>query len=258
MREILEEAHKHMEDGFGRAQKHTQQERRKRFYDTASVAEVEGGFEVHLDGRSTKTPSKKMFLVPSRGVAELVVEEWMAQVDVIEPLSMPMLRLVNAAIEGGEGTAQALRDEIVKYAGNDLLLFRAESPRELVALQELHWDDALGKLTEHFDVKFQSVVGILHQDQPEITLQKLAANLEPENHFALTALTSITGLTGSGLLAIAVQNKLMEADAVWAVAHVDEDYNISQWGEDFEAVARREQRFKEFSVAVKLFSLVAA
>ena len=35
---------------------HARPELPKRFYDTVSVEPVEGGFSIHLDGRSVKTP----------------------------------------------------------------------------------------------------------------------------------------------------------------------------------------------------------
>ncbi|MCS6759574.1 MAG: ATPase, partial [Candidatus Devosia euplotis] len=44
-------------------------------------------------------------------------------------------------------------------------------------------------------------------------------------------------------------HRLLQADAVWAAAHVDENYQITQWGEDEEAVARRAMRRVEFDAA---------
>ncbi|MNL82257.1 hypothetical protein D3C87_2095970 [compost metagenome] len=66
----------------------------------------------------------------------------------------------------------------------------------------------------------------------------------------MTALVSITGLTGSGLLSIGLLHQLFSADLVWKSAHIDEDYQISQWGEDEEADERRAKRRVEFDIAV--------
>src|SRR5690606_18565870 len=145
------------------------------------------------------------------------------------------VRLVNSAVESGEEMIPAFRDEVIKFAGSDLLLYRAESPRELVSEQELIWDNALTTLARHFGNSFQPTMGIIHQTQPKATLDRLAKSLEAENLLTMTALVSITGLTGSGLLAIGLWNKLFSPDQVWKAAHVDEDYQISQWGEDAEA-----------------------
>jgi chaperone required for assembly of F1-ATPase len=120
------------------------------------------------------------------------------------------------------------------------------------------WDNALATLARHFGVSFQPTAGIIHQVQPKATLDRLAEALEGENLFVLTALVSITGITGSGLLAIALWHRLLSPEQVWVAAHVDEDYQISQWGEDEEAAERRAKRRVEFDVAVAVLDAMQA
>jgi chaperone required for assembly of F1-ATPase len=150
----------------------------------------------------------------------------------------------------------AFREEVGKYVGNDLLFYRADSPRELVTEEEALWDAALVALARHFGVAFQPTMGILHQEQPASTLDRLAEAIAGENLLAMTALVSITGLTGSGLLAIGLRHGLFTADEVWAAAHVDEDYNQRLWGEVEEAAERRAKRRKEFDAAVRVLGLI--
>lgn len=252
MREFLEDADQHRDDGYGRAQAHARRQLPKRFYKSAAVEPVDGGFAVTLDGRSTKTPGGKKIVVPAAPLATAMVEEWAGQGDEIDPDTMPLVRLVNSALEAGAERQQGLRDEILSYAGNDLLLYRADSPRELVAEQERLWDAALVRVARHFGVAFQPTVGIIHQPQPEPTLARLAATLQEEGLLALAAMVVITGITGSGVLAIALRHRLLSADAVWAAAHVDEDHNIRLWGEVEEATLRREKRRRDFDAAVRM------
>ncbi|VAW19850.1 hypothetical protein MNBD_ALPHA12-276 [hydrothermal vent metagenome] len=256
MREFLDDVHKHTDAGYGRAQALDKKQLAKRFYKKVSIGERDGLFSIELDGRGTKTPGKVPVLVPSRKLAQLIADEWAAQETHIEAHAMPMVRLVNSAIEGGAGVVEALRAEIIKYAGNDLLLFRAESPRELVKMQEQHWDVVLTGLARQFGIKFHPVIGIVHHDQPQNTIAELAKSLEEADHFALAALVSITGLTGSGLLAIALRGGLINGPDSWAAAHVDEDYNAKMWGADTQALARRQQRRYEFDAAITLLKLV--
>src|SRR5262249_499508 len=63
------------------------------------------------------------------------------------------------------------------------------------------------------------------------------------------ALHSITTLTGSALLALALMHRFREADAIWRAAHVDEDWNFETWGFDDLAMTRRAAREKEFKAA---------
>ena len=59
----------------------------------------------------------------------------------------------------------------------------------------------------------------------------------------------ITTLTGSALLALALLRGVIDRDQVWAAAHVDEDWNIDQWGVDAEVAARRAARLVDFEAA---------
>lgn len=252
MREFLEDAAKHVDDGYGRAQKLLKPELPKRFYKEVGVGTVGDDFAVTLDGKSPRTPGQKPVVVPSRDIAADMAAEWSAQGEFINPETMPLVRLVNTAIEAGDERLPAFREEIVKYAGTDLLLYRADTPRELVAEQERLWDDALVRVARHFGVGFQPTIGIIHQAQPEATLTHLAEALVDEPLLPLTALLSITGLTGSALLALALRHGLMDAEEVWLAAHVDEDHNIRLWGEVPEIVQRRAKRRGEFDAGVRV------
>ena len=256
MREFLEDAAKHMDDGYGRAQKHARQELPKRFYKDVGVGAVGEGFAVTLDGRSPRTPGQKPVVVPNEALARAMASEWAAQGEFIDPETMPFVRHINSAIEAGEERTPAFRDEIVKHAGNDLLLYRADSPRELVAEQERHWDEALVRLARHFGVGFQPTIGIVHQPQPAATLARLAASLENESLIPLVAMVSITGITGSGLLALALRHGLMTQDEAWTAAHVDEDHNIRLWGEVEEATERRQKRRRDYDAAVAILEML--
>lgn len=258
MRDFLEDADKHRDDGYGRAQHLNKVELPKRFYKDVGVAEVGGGFAVTLDGKSPRTPGLKPVVVPYRALAEAMAAEWAAQGSHIDPAGMPLVRFVNSGVEGGADSVPALREEIIKYVGTDLLLYRADSPRELVAEQERHWDAILIKLARHFGVAFQPTIGISHQQQPPATLARLDQSLDDAGLFELIALNVITGITGSGLLSIALREGLASAEEVWVAAHVDEDHNVRLWGEVEEASERRAKRKADFEAAVRMLELVRA
>jgi chaperone required for assembly of F1-ATPase len=255
MRDFLEDADKHRGDGYGRAQAHAKPQLPKRFYKDASVTETGGGFAVGLDGRVPRTPGMKHVVVPSMAVAQAMAEEWAAQGEFIDPMTMPMVRLVNSAVEAGDDAAPALREEIVKYAGNDLLLYRADAPESLVRRQEEIWDGVLIKLARQFGVSFRPTIGIVHQPQPAGTLAKLGDLLENEALLPLTAMNAVMSITGSGLLALAHRHQLLTPDEAWVAAHVDEDHNISLWGEVEEITERRAKRRMEFDAAAKLLDM---
>jgi chaperone required for assembly of F1-ATPase len=53
-----------------------------------------------------------------------------------------------------------------------------------------------------------------------------------------------------------LERDAISPEAMWAAAHVDEDFQISQWGQDWEAKARRDARRREFDGLVHFLSLL--
>ena len=90
-----------------------------------------------------RTPGKRPLIAPTRAVAELIAAEWAAQGETIEPMSMPATRLANSAIDGVADALGATRAEIARYAGADLLCYRAEAPEALVAAEAEAFDPVL-------------------------------------------------------------------------------------------------------------------
>ncbi len=65
----------------------------------------------------------------------------------------------------------------------------------------------------------------------------------------LAALSSVTALTGSALLALALAKGFRSPDEVWEAAHVDEAWQADVWGRDDEAEARLAARRRDFNAA---------
>ncbi len=227
----------------------------KRFYTEVSTRQGEEGFEILLDGRPVRTPAKAKLAVPQAALAEALAAEWAAQGTEIDPSTMPLTRLVNVALDGVANERAAVAEEIVRYMGTDLLLYRAEGPDSLVARQAAQWDPVLDWLHQSHGARFFLAEGIRHVAQPQDMLDRAAALVPVDDVLALTALSSITALTGSAFLAVAVAQGAIDAETAWAAAHVDEDWNIERWGEDSAATHRRLARKAEMLAAVRLLEL---
>lgn len=226
----------------------------KRFYSEVSVGEGEGGFTILLDGRPVRTPARGLLKAPTRALAEAMAGEWAAQKTEIDPFTMPLTRLVNVALDRVTPEAQAVADEVVNYAGTDMLFYRADGPQKLVDRQAKHWDAVLDWMNAAHGARFYLAEGITHVKQPEESLAKVRAQVQalvPADPLRLAAVHSITTLTGSALLALAVAEGALSADAAWAAAHVDEDFNREQWGEDELASLRRAARRTEMDAAAQ-------
>jgi len=222
---------------------------RKRFYKAAGMEEAaDGGFAILLDGKSVRTPSAEPLAAPTREIAQAIVEEWNAQGEFIDPMTMPLTRLANSVIAGVVANVDAVRVDVAKYFESDLLFYRAAHPEALVAREGEHWDPVLFWAAEALGARFVLAEGIVHVRQPETAVAAATAAL-PDDPWLIGALHIVTTITGSALLALALSHGARSADEVWAAAHVDEDWNIAQWGADAEVMARRNVRLRDFRAA---------
>ena len=227
----------------------------KRFFKSITLRDEPGGIAVLLDGRPVRTPGRRPLAVPSQAVAEEVAAEWERQGEVIDPRTMPMTRLVNTVIEAIVDDPAPVREDVARFVESDLLFYRASGPERLVERQRQLWDPVLDWARDSFGARFVLAEGVMYVPQPEASLNafrdRLAADEDP---FRVAALHQATTLTGSALLALALAEGRLAVDEVWALAHVDEDWNIEQWGADEEAMERRAARFDEMRVAAVILA----
>ena len=229
----------------------------KRFYKVASVAVLakagsEAPYGIELDGSAVKTPKKRVLAVTSRDFADAIAAEWAAQDKLIDPATMPLTRIANTAIDAVADMMADVAEDIAKFAGSDLLCYRSEGPQALVARQAAAWDPVLTWAHKDLGARFILAQGIVPIEQPARSLEQIAKALENYDAFQLSSLHIITTLTGSALLALAFARGVVTRDAIWAAAHVDEDWQIEQWGEDEEAQTRRAGREREFTAAAQV------
>ena len=238
------------------SRKSSRTELRKKFYTTPSAVEVEGGFAVALDGKQIRTPGKNALVAPNRALAEAIAGEWNAQAETIDPMSMPLTRLANSAIDGVAANTQAVADDIAKYFGSDLLFYRASFPEELIARQAQHWDPVLRWAADDLDAHFILTEGVMHVAQPDQAIAAACARL-PKDAWPVAALHIATAVTGSALLALALKEGFLDKSQVWAAAHVDEDWNAEKWGSDGEVELRRAARLRDFEAAALVIKALA-
>lgn len=222
----------------------------RRFWKEASLKARDGVHYLELDGRPAFTPARKPLAFADAGLAEAIRAEWDGVGEFVDPTQMPLTRLVNSALDGVANEMEAVTDEIAKYAGSDLLCYRTGDPARLAALQTAEWDPLIDWAREVLGARFNLAEGVMFVDQPDETVAAVRNHIARETSpLKLAALHVMTTLTGSVLLALAVQSGRLAPEEAWALAHLDEDYQMEVWGQDEEALARRAQRWREMEAA---------
>jgi chaperone required for assembly of F1-ATPase len=210
----------------------------KRFYTGVSIAPVEGGFGVLLDGKTVRTLKGAPLAVPTEALARMLAAEWDAQATHIDMTTMAAVRLAFTAIDFVPEARLAVAAEIGRYAGSDALCYFAEGPQALVERQVTHWGPVLEWAQTHLDLHFVRAVGIAYRDQPAETLLRAARLAEQEDDFGLAALAHATSLFGSAVLAFALRRDQFSGEEALELSRLEEAFQQEQWGVDEEAAER--------------------
>lgn len=228
---------------------------RKRFYSEVRWVETPPGFSIQLDGRAVRTPGRSELVLPTRALAEAIADEWRGQDAFIDPTRMPLTRFANTTIDGVIPRLEDVRADAAKYAGTDLLCYRADGPTALVERQERAWNPVLASVNTQLGASFTIIRGIMPIPQPNETMDRVTAWFSGQDAFALAALHVITTITGSAILAIAFAMGDLDIETVWRHALLDEDYQMELWGRDDEAMKVRERRWLDLEAAARFFKL---
>jgi chaperone required for assembly of F1-ATPase len=225
----------------------------KRFY---KAAEATPERTIQLDGRPVKTPGRQDLAAPTPALAEAIAAEWNAQGDRIDPRSMPLTGLANAAIDRIGPARQSFADGLATYGESDLLCYRAEGPASLVARQAQSWDPILAWARRRYDVDFVVTDGIIHAPQPANTIAQLAQAVHARDAFALAGLSPLVTISGSLVIALALAEGAIDLEFAWVASMLDEQWQAENWGEDNEAAKALAARRADFEAGWQFLSLL--
>ncbi len=162
---------------------------------------------------------------------------------------------MNTAIDGVANDPQAVFEDILRFSSSDLLCYRAGEPEALVERQTEQWDP-VDRLAAN------SAWCALYPDRrrhapraPREAVPLLpshCANKIPRSSLQLSH--TMTTLTGSAILALALAEGEKSLRKFGALAHLDEDWTAEQWGEDEEAQQRRAVRFTDMRAAARVLA----
>lgn len=228
----------------------------KRFWKQAEVISAGDGWAIRLDGRPVRTPSKAELVVPSEALATAIADEWNAAAEAVDPRSMPLTGIANAALDHVAPDPASFAASIARYAESDLAYYRADVPRALAERQSSEWDRLLAWARRRFDVDFATTTGLTHVEQPPATVERLRHAVSIFDPFRLAALSPLVTIGGSLVGALGLLEGAFTPDQAWAAVTVDDRWQLEQWGSDSEAEAALENRRKDFLVAARFLTLL--
>lgn len=229
----------------------------KRFWNDVALVAGAQGHGIALDGKPVRTPGRVPLALPTPALAEAVAEEWRAVGETIDPRTMPLTGLANAAIDRIAPDPAGFAAGLANYGESDLLCYRADHPLELNLRQAASWDPLLDWARTRHGAALRVTTGIVHVAQDPQAVAALARALAARSPFELAPLSPIVTITGSLVAALALAERAADAETIWSAAHLDEDWQVEHWGEDELARRAREARRGEFFAAARFLDLVA-
>ena len=230
----------------------------KRFYKEAAAQGADGAFRITLDGRPMKTPAKAAFVVPTRVLAEAIAAEWAGVPDKVEinAAHLPLTRLAATGIDRVGPQRGNVVADTAKYAGSDLLCYRAAAPDSLVKSQHDAWQPLLDWAAEHYGARFTVVKSMTFRQQPGDAVFRLRDAVDTYDNLALSALFNLTHTSGSLIIGLAVAEGRLDAEGAFAASLVDELYQIERWGDDPAALKHREGVRKDLTACARFLALL--
>lgn len=227
----------------------------KRFWKDVAVEPFEGAWRVTLDGRPIRTQGGNPQLVPGQGLAEALAAEWRAQGEEVDPNAFPLRDLADYAIDHVRANRAATIADLLRYAETDTLCYRADPDEPLYRRQQALWEPLVAAFEARHGVRLERVSGVIHRQQPEATLARLAEVLAAHDDLTLAALATLAPLAASLTVALDALEPGAEPAALFAAANCEEDWQAELWGWDLEAERARAIRLAAFEKAVEFARL---
>ena len=199
-----------------------------------------------------------MLMVPTHALAEALAAEWRAvpENSEINTAHLPLTRLAATGLDRVAARHAEIVADTAKYAGSDLLCYRATAPDSLVKALRETWQPLLDWAAERYGARLIVVEGITFVEQPEDAKARLRDAVAAHADLALAALYNLTHTAGSLVIALAVSDGRLTAQEAIAAAQVDELYQVARWGDDPLAQTHREGVAKDIEAGARFLALL--
>ena len=230
----------------------------KRFYKTAEAVEADGGHGIALDGKPVRTPAGRPLAVSGAALATAVAQEWAAQDETIDRETMPLTCFVCTALDLVPARRAEIVAEVAAYAETDLVCYRTDQPPALARRQTAAWEPLVAWAAARYGAPLAVTRSITPIAQAPEALEALREAVATEDDFALAGLSLVTRSFGSLVIALAMREGRLDAEAAADASLVDERYQLERWGDDPELAARCARVARDAAEAESLFRLLAA
>lgn len=204
----------------------------KKFYHLVAVSKQQDGYAVLLDGRPVKTTFGRVLVSPTEALANEIMKEWVAQVEIIDPQTMPLTQFMVTYLDKVQDQRDAIHTEVMNFLDTDLVCYRTDEPAYAEA-QKRAWDPVVAWFEKNFGVTLQTTTQIAALAQSEQAHQSVETYVRNLTGYQFAALQIVTAETGSLIIALMFVEGAIAPEEAFRAAQVEELLKSDIHNEDF-------------------------
>ena len=197
-----------------------------------------GKYLLNINNKSLKTPDGNIIELPSIKLAKILLKDYefsfkSKPLNIVRPI-----KITNTAIDKIKPNNIFYINEITDNLNNDMICYFANSPVELVDLQNKEWLPLINYMESSYNIELIYTSKLFSINQKPDSLLKLKNILNEINIFKLSAIYTLSQITKSIIISLALVNNKISAKKAFENSNLEELYQISKWGKDEEAFDR--------------------
>ena len=197
-----------------------------------------GKYLLNINNKSLKTPDGNIIELPSIKLAKILLKDYESSFK-SKPLNIVRpIKITNTAIDKIKPNNIFYINEITDNLNNDMICYFANSPEELVDLQNKDWLPLINYMKSSYNIELIYTSKLFSINQKPDSLLKLKNILNEINIFKLSAIYTLSQITKSIIISLALVNNKISAKKAFENSNLEELYQISKWGKDEEAFDR--------------------
>ena len=202
------------------------------------VQSQKGKYLLNINNKSLKTPDGNIIELPSMKLAKILLKDYESgfkskPLNIVRPI-----KITNTAIDKIKPNNIFYINEITDNLNNDMICYFANSPVELVDLQNKEWLPLINYMKSSYNIELIYTSKLFSINQKPDSLLKLKNILNEINIFKLSAIYTLSQITKSIIISLALVNNKISAKKAFENSNLEELYQISKWGKDEEAFDR--------------------
>lgn len=212
----------------------------KRFYQHVTVAAVDGGYGIFLDGKPVKTPAKNILICANEDVANILAAEWQAQKDAVLPDTMPANQIVITGIDNLRDRTDIER-HICDFIDTDMVCYRSDqSPYREAQAQK--WDGFCAYFTSRTNIDVRTTDALAPIAQDRAAHEHFAKYVAGLDLLKLIIFETMVEETSSPLVAFSFMDGQADAATIYDAVMADDMIKAEIYDEELYGAAPDQEK----------------